>query len=178
MEISFSHKLMVDDYKKVVIDTTYKKSWKALLGNGLLIFGGFFLLIFKATNTFGLSDKYPDYTLYLLGTSFIISPLLLFYGTIKNIKKYFNSNPNIYNEVFYTFDEEKISFKTHDGNTGTCLWNNIFDIVEDADIIKIYQTKESMYLLIKAKIEPEKLAVLLRLLHSEKSKRDVLNRFN
>lgn len=174
MEVSFAHKITFEDYKKVVIDTMYKNNKKRLFWNGLAITSGLLLLIFKQFNIFGLSDRYPDYTLYLLGSSLIASPLLFYYATIKNTKKYFNSSPNIYNEVKYVINEEGIWYQSQDGNSGTCLWKNVFDIKEDKDAIRIFQNEQSMYLFVKEKIEPEKLAVFQKLIHL----RDGINHLN
>lgn len=117
MEIAFSHQLSFEDYKKWLIDVYYLKNKKRLYGYVGMMISGVLLIIFKLTNAFGLSDRYPEETLFLLGGSFIVTPIFFYIGVIRNSKKYFNSDAIIQNEVKYTFDEEKITFESYDGNT-------------------------------------------------------------
>lgn len=145
MEISFSHTLTFEEYKKWLIDVHYLKNKKRLFGYSGMMLVGVLLIIFKLINAFGLSERYPKETLFLVGGSLIISPILFYIGTIRNSKKYFNSNPNIYNEVKYIFDEEKIAYESYDGNTGTCKWQNIKSIEEDDSFIRIILPTEAAF---------------------------------
>jgi hypothetical protein len=64
MEISFSHQLSFEDYKKWLIDVYYLKNKKRLYGYIGMILAGVLVIIFKLFNAFGLSDRYPDETLF------------------------------------------------------------------------------------------------------------------
>ncbi len=177
MEVSFSHKLDFQDYKKWVVDFYYIRNKKRLYGYITMMLAGVVLIILKAVNAFHLNEHYPKETLYLLGGSFIITPILFYIGVIRNSKKYFFSHPNIYNEVKYVFDEEKISYESFDGNTGTCKWQNVNSIEDDADFIKIVIREGQAYLLVKNKIDPEKLRMLQQLLSKVKGRSGASDHF-
>src|SRR4051812_19677672 len=168
MEISFSHQLAFDDYKKWLVDVYYIKNKKRLYGYMIMMAAGVLLIIFKSVNAFHLGEHYPKETLYLLGASFIVTPILFYIGVIRNAKKYFNSDPNISNSVNYTFDEDKIAYESHDGNTGTCKWQNVKDIQEDDHFVRIVLQNNSTFLLVKSKIPSEQLYALHQLLQKVK----------
>lgn len=169
MEISFTQQLSFEDYKKWMIDVYYFKNKKRLFGYIAMMVAGVLLIFFKLLNTFGLSDRYPAETLYLLGTSFIVSPILFYIGTIRNSKKYFLSDKNIYSDIKYTFDEDKIAYETYDGNTGTCKWQNIITVEEDDVFIRIILPNNAVFLIVKNKIETTKLVSLQQLLNKIKN---------
>lgn len=178
MQIEFTHKLSFEDYKKWVIEVYYLKNKKRMFGYIGMMIAGVLLILFKLTNAFGLSDRYPEETLFLLGGSFIITPILFYIGTIRNSKKFFQSNPVFAKDVKYIFDEEKISFETFDENTGTCKWQNVNSIETDADFIKIILNNETAFLLAKNKIPADKLnnfEALLRKVSGSKTAFDALN---
>lgn len=174
MEIAFSHQLDFEDYKKWIIDVYYLKNKKRLFGYIGMMIAGVLLIIFKLTNTFGLSDRYPEETLFLLGGSFIITPVLFYIGTIRNSKKFFQSNPVFYNEVKYVLDNDKISFESFDGNTGSYKWQNVKSIEEDENFFRITLPTEASFLFVKSKLSLETQAALRELLSKVKLKTNVL----
>lgn len=174
MEISFSHQLSFEDYKKWLMDIYYLKNKKRLYSYIAMMVAGVLIIIFKLTNAFGLSDRYPQETLFLVGGSLIITPIFFYIGVMRNSKKFFNSDPNYYNDVKYTFDPEKISYESYDGNTGTCKWQTIKSIEEDENFIRIILPSEAAFLLVKNKIEPAKLKELQQLLKTVKSSKGAL----
>ncbi|MDB5228583.1 MAG: hypothetical protein JWN78_2776 [Bacteroidota bacterium] len=178
MEISFSHQLAFEDYKKWLIDVYYLKNKKRMFGYIAMMVAGVLLIIFKATNAFHMDEHYPKETLYLLGGSFIITPVLFYIGVIRNAKKYFNADPNIGNPVKYIFDEEMISFESHDGNTGTCKWQNVKAIEEDDHFVRIVVQNNSTYLLVKSKIPSEPLYALHQLLQKIKQRSGAIDHLN
>ena len=178
MEISFSHRLSFDDYKKWVIDVYYLKNKKRLYGYIGMMLSGVLVIIFKLTNTFGLSDRYPEETLFLFGGSLIISPVFFYIGVIRNSKKFFHSDPNYYNDLKYIFDEEKITFESYDGNTGTCKWQNIKTIEEDTDFIRVVLPGEAAFLFVKSKLPSDKLAALQQLLSKVKNSKTAFQHLN
>ncbi len=178
MVISFTHQLSFEDYKKWLIDVYYFKNKKRLFGYIGMMISGVLLIIFKLTNTFGLSDCYPEETLYLLGGSFIISPILFYIGTIRNSKKIFLSNPVFYNDVKYIFDEEKIAFETYDGNTGTCKWQNIKTIEEDENFIRIILPNNEAFIIVKNKLDSAKIISLQQLLNKIKNTKTAFEHLN
>jgi len=178
MELEFTHQLTFEDYKKWLIDVYYLKNKKRLWGYIGMMVAGVLLIIFKLTNTFGLSDRYPEETLFLLGGSFIISPVLFYIGTIRNSRKFFMSNPNFYNDVRYAFDEDKISYESFDGNTGTCKWQNIKSIEEDEQFIRITLPSDASFLFVKNKIAFDKLSALQLLLSKIKKRSDAIEHLN
>ena len=64
MEISFSHQLGFEDYKKWLIDVYYLKNKKRLFGYIAMMVTGVLLIIFKVTNAFHMDEHYPKETLY------------------------------------------------------------------------------------------------------------------
>jgi hypothetical protein len=178
MEISFTHQLAFEDYKKWLIEIYYWRNKKRLYGYIAMMLLGVLLIVFKLTNAFGLSDRYPEETLYLLGSSFVITPVLFYIGVIRNSKKYFNSNPNLYNDVKYVFDEEKIAYESYDGNTGTCKWQNIKSIEEDAIFIRITMPTDAAFLIVKSKMDTQKLKELQHLLSKIKNSKTAFEHLN
>ena len=64
----------------------------------------------------------------------------------------------------YIFDQEKISYETNDGNTGTCKWKNVKTILQDREFIRISLQDDTAFLIVKATMAKDKLAVLQALL--------------
>jgi hypothetical protein len=178
MEISFSHQLSFEDYKKWLIDVYYLKNKKRLYGYIGMILAGVLVIIFKLFNAFGLSDRYPDETLFLLGGSLIVSPIFFYIGVIRNSKEYFNSDAAIHKEVKYIFDDDKLTFESYDGNTGTCKWKNIKTIVEDDRFIRIVLPNDAAFLFVKNKIAVEKLHALQQLLNKVKNSKTAFEHLN
>lgn len=171
MHIAFSHQLTLEDYKKWLIDVYYFKNKKRLYGYIFMMFAGILVIIFKLTNAFGLSERYPAETLFIVGGSLIVTPIFFYIAVIRNAKKFFLTNASFYNEVKYTFDNEKIAFETYDGNTGTCKWQNVKTIEEDNSFIRIILPNESTFLFVKNKIENNTLIEFQQLLKNVKGSR-------
>ncbi len=178
MEIAFSHQLTFEDYKKWLIDVYYLKNKKRMFGYIGMMIAGVIVIIFKLTNIFGLSDRYPAETLYLLGGSLIITPVLFYIGVIRNSKKYFTSDPNIYNDVKYIFDDEKIAYESYDGNTGTCKWQNVKSVEEDESFFRIILPNQSAFLIVKNKLQNDQLIALEQLLNKIKNSKTAFEALN
>lgn len=164
MEIAFTHHLTWDNYKKWLVRAYYLKNKKRLYGYPLMMVAGLLIILFKLTNAFQLSDRYPEETLFIVGASLIVTPVFFYRGVIQSNKKYFYANPVFRGEVNYTFDREKISYETNDGNTGTCKWKNVKTIEQDHDFIRIILQDDAAFLIVKEKIPNPKLAQLQELL--------------
>ncbi len=175
MNIAFTHKLSFEDYKKWMTEVYYLRNKKRMFAYIGMMLLGVLLIIFKLTNAFGLSDRYPKETLYLLGSSFIVTPIFFYIAMVRNSKAFFNSNPNFYNDVKYVFDEEKIAYESYDENTGTCKWQNVKSIEEDGNFINILLKNETAFLIVKNKIEPSKLTALQQLLNKIKGSKTALD---
>jgi hypothetical protein len=157
MEITFTHRITFPDYKKSVVQAYYFKNKKRLYGYSGMMLAGVLVIVFKLTNAFGLSDRYPEETLFIVGGSLIISPLLLYRAVIRNAKQYYNSNPVFGSEVKYVLDEDKISYETYHGNTGAYKWKNINNIEEGKDFIRIILPDKSAFLFVKNNLDNRKL---------------------
>lgn len=165
METAFTHRITYADYKKWVVQVYYFKNKKRLYGYLGMMLVGILLIIFKLVNAFGLSDRYPEETLFIVGGSFIVTPMLFYRALIRNTKKYYNANPVFGNEVKYVFDDDKISYETSDGNTGTCKWKNIATIEDDKDFIELITSDKTAFLIVKNNLETHTLTNLQLLLH-------------
>lgn len=168
MEIAFTHRITYPDYKKWVVQAYYYKNKKHLYGYLGMMLAGVLVIIFKLTNTFGLSDRYPEETLFIVGGSFIVTPMFFYRAVIRNAKQYYNSSPVFGKEVKYIFNEDKISYETIDGNTGTCKWKNTSNIEEDEDFIRIILPDKSAFLIVKNNLESHTLTNLQLLLQQIK----------
>lgn len=168
MNIAFTHSLSFPDYKKWLVQEYYFRNKKRLYGYGGMMLAGVLLIIFKLTNAFGLSDLYPEETLFIVGGSLIVTPLFFYRAVTRNAKQYYNSNPVFGGEVKYVFDTEKISYESCDGNTGSCLWKNVSAIEEDKNFIRIILPNNSAFLVVKDKMESHTLNNLQQLLHQIK----------
>lgn len=164
MEIAFTHRLTWYNYKKWLVRAYYLNNKKRLYGYPLMMVAGLLIILFKLTNAFQLSDRYPEETLFIVGASLIVTPVFFYRGVIQSNKKYFYANPVFGGEVNYTFDREKISYETNDGNTGTCKWKNVKTIEQDHDFIRIILQDDAAFLIVKEKIPNPKLAHLQELL--------------
>lgn len=168
MEIAFTHSLSFQNYKKWLVQAHYFRNKKRLYSYGGMMLAGVLLIIFKLTNAFGLSDRYPEETLFIVGGSLIVTPVFFYRAIIRTAKQYFNSNPVFSGEVKYVFDPEKISYETCNGNTGTCLWKNVTGIEDDENFIRIILPDKSAFLVVKAKMKSHTLNNLQQLLQQIK----------
>jgi hypothetical protein len=168
MEIAFSHRLTWASYKKWLISAYYFNHKKRLYGYPLMMLAGLVVIVFKLTNAFQLSDRYPEETLYIVGGSLIVTPLFFYRGVIQSNKKYFHANPVIAGDVNYVFDQEKISYETNDGNTGACKWKNVKTIIQDQEFIRIILQDDTAFLIVKEALDKDKLMALQQLMNQVK----------
>ena len=72
MEIAFTHRLTWYNYKKWLVRAYYLNNKKRLYGYPLMMVAGLLIILFKLTNAFQLSDRYPEETLFIVGASLIV----------------------------------------------------------------------------------------------------------
>jgi citrate synthase len=79
-----------------------------------------------------------------------------------------------YNEVKYVLDNDKISYESYDGNTGSYKWQNIKSIEEDENFFRIILPTEASFLFVKNKLPNETQLAIRELLRKVKLKTNVL----
>ncbi|MDF2933264.1 MAG: YcxB family protein [Chryseobacterium sp.] len=120
------------------------------------------LLLFLGLNFFNNENDSQE----IFKFAVIWFPAIILFIIVRSyfrLKNAFYSNKKIQEEIIYTFTDEKVQTK---GETfeGDFTWNTVFKVKELKDWFLIYQSKQTMNMLQKAKMDKEQISELRKII--------------